>query len=55
MVADAVLGKEKDKQVGQIFTQSFVWAEAIDTAADVYNGFVFWSMLTSLGLLVWCK
>ncbi|KAH9214997.1 calcofluor white hypersensitive protein-like protein [Leptodontidium sp. 2 PMI_412] len=53
MVADAVLEKEKGKQVGQVFNQTFVWAEAIDTAADVYNGFVFWSMLTSLGLLVW--
>ncbi|CZS97954.1 related to CWH43-putative sensor/transporter protein [Rhynchosporium agropyri] len=53
LVADAVLEKEKQQQAGQILNQSFSWAEAIDTAADVYNGFVFWSMLTSLGLLVW--
>ena len=25
----------------------------LDAAADIYNGFVFWSILTSLGLLVW--
>ncbi|KAE9369571.1 calcofluor white hypersensitive protein-like protein [Stipitochalara longipes BDJ] len=53
MVADAVLEKEKDKQVNQVFGQAFSWSEAIDAVADVYNGFVFWSMLTSLGVLVW--
>lgn len=53
MVADAVLQKEKEKQVGQVFGQAFSWAEGIDAVADVYNGFVFWSMLTSLGVLVW--
>lgn len=53
MVADAVLEKEKDKQVNQVFGQAFSWTEAIDAVADVYNGFVFWSMLTSLGVLVW--
>lgn len=25
----------------------------LDAAADIYNGFVFWSNLTSIGLLVW--
>ena len=61
----------KDKQVNQVFGQAFSWSEAIDAVADIYNGvssipwrcylslthlqFVFWSMLTSLGVLVWCK
>ncbi|PMD67311.1 calcofluor white hypersensitive protein-like protein [Hyaloscypha bicolor E] len=53
IVADAVLEKEKDKQVNQVFGQAFSWSEAIDAVADIYNGFVFWSMLTSLGVLVW--
>lgn len=25
----------------------------VDAAADIYNGFVFWSILSSLGILVW--
>ncbi|TAQ87624.1 hypothetical protein B7494_g4044 [Chlorociboria aeruginascens] len=53
MVVDTIIEKEKDKPVGQLFGQSFSWIEAIDAMADVYNGFIFWSMLTSLGLLVW--
>lgn len=52
-VADTVLEKHKDKDVGRVFAGGFSWPAAIDAAADVYNGFVFWSMLTSLGLLVW--
>ncbi|KAG5297368.1 calcofluor white hypersensitive protein [Histoplasma ohiense] len=50
---DAVLETQKDKPVGRTFGEGFFWAEAIDAAADVYNGFVFWSILTSLGVLVW--
>lgn len=54
LVADAILEKEyvilaphfvlanafsrKKKQVGQVFSQTFSWPEAIDAAADVYNG-----------------
>ncbi|KAH8819665.1 calcofluor white hypersensitive protein-like protein [Xylogone sp. PMI_703] len=53
MVSDKILEKEKDKQIGQVFGQGFSWPDAIDAAADVYNGFVFWSILTSLGLCVW--
>ncbi|PGH21571.1 hypothetical protein AJ80_03131 [Polytolypa hystricis UAMH7299] len=49
----ADIEKQKDKAVGRALTQKFIWSEAIDAAADVYNGFVFWSTLTSLGLLVW--
>ncbi|KAL2375201.1 hypothetical protein RJZ57_000332, partial [Blastomyces gilchristii] len=50
---DAVLETQKDKPVGRTFGEGFFWAEALDAAADVYNGFVFWSILTSLGVLVW--
>ncbi|KAI9822312.1 MAG: hypothetical protein M1827_000030 [Pycnora praestabilis] len=53
MVADAVLEKKKDRQVAQVFGGAFSVDEAFDAIADVYNGFVFWSMLVSLGLLVW--
>ncbi|KAI9822117.1 MAG: hypothetical protein M1832_003119 [Thelocarpon impressellum] len=52
-VADAVLEKEKDKPIGQTFGGVFTWNEAIDAAADIYNGFVFWSILTSLGASIW--
>ncbi|OJD28075.1 hypothetical protein ACJ73_00531 [Blastomyces percursus] len=50
---DSVLETQKDKPVGRTFGEGFFWAEALDAAADVYNGFVFWSILTSLGVLVW--
>ncbi|ORY06025.1 calcofluor white hypersensitive protein-like protein [Clohesyomyces aquaticus] len=52
-VSDAVLEKQKDKEVGAVFASGFSWSGLVDAAADVYNGFAFWSMLTSLGLLVW--
>ncbi|KAG9232149.1 calcofluor white hypersensitive protein-like protein [Amylocarpus encephaloides] len=53
MLEDAAPEKQKDKQVQQVFGQAFSWNEAIDVVADVYNGFVFWSILTSLGMVVW--
>ncbi|KAF2470272.1 calcofluor white hypersensitive protein-like protein [Lindgomyces ingoldianus] len=52
-VSGAVLEKQKDREVGQVFAGGFSWPRLLDAAADVYNGFAFWSMLTSLGLLVW--
>ncbi|POR36968.1 Protein cwh43 [Tolypocladium paradoxum] len=52
-VPTAVLEKEKDKATGGVFSLRFTWTEALDTAANVYHGFIFWSMLTSLGLVVW--
>ncbi|KAH0559759.1 hypothetical protein GP486_003722 [Trichoglossum hirsutum] len=52
-LSDALLEKEKDKPIGKTFDGNFSWSGAIDAAADVYNGFVFWSMLTSLGLTIW--
>ncbi|KAF2685590.1 calcofluor white hypersensitive protein [Lentithecium fluviatile CBS 122367] len=52
-VSDAVLEKEKNKEVSAVFTSAFSWIGLLDATADVYNGFVFWSMLTSLGVSVW--
>lgn len=52
-LADAVLEKQKNKEVGKVFAGAFSWSGFFDALADVYNGFQFWSMLTSLGLLVW--
>lgn len=52
-VLDAELDERKGKDVDHVFGRGFNWPEAIDALADVYNGFVFWSVLTSLGLLVW--
>lgn len=36
-----------------MFGKGFSWNEALDAVADVFNGYVFWTTLTSLGLLVW--
>jgi hypothetical protein len=52
-MVDDVREKEKDKPVGKALDQPFSWSDAIDALADTYTGFVFWSMLTSLGLVVW--
>ncbi|KAI0397980.1 Frag1/DRAM/Sfk1 family protein [Xylariaceae sp. FL0594] len=35
------------------FDPRFSWPELFETAAEVYHGYVFWSMLTSLGVLIW--
>jgi hypothetical protein len=37
-VSDAVLEKEKDKPIGQVFDGRFSWAALIDAVADVYLG-----------------
>ncbi|KAK5630365.1 hypothetical protein RRF57_006080 [Xylaria bambusicola] len=46
------LKKKKVKSTAGI-TARFSWPELFDTAADVYHGYVFWSMLTSMGILIW--
>ncbi|KAI1349775.1 Frag1/DRAM/Sfk1 family protein [Xylaria sp. FL0043] len=45
--------KEKIKATAGIATTRFAWSELFDTTADVYHGYVFWSMLTSMGVLIW--
>ncbi|BDD56780.1 hypothetical protein MAP00_002202 [Monascus purpureus] len=50
---DAVLEKKKGSPVANTFGEGFFWTEVMDAAADVYNAFVFWSMLTSISLLIW--
>ncbi|KAF2827561.1 calcofluor white hypersensitive protein [Ophiobolus disseminans] len=52
-VSDAILEKEKGKEIGATFSGAFSVFGLLDAVADVYNGFVFWSMLTSLGVCVW--
>ncbi|GIJ87597.1 hypothetical protein Asppvi_006507 [Aspergillus pseudoviridinutans] len=47
------VSRGKGKPVGNTFGEGFFWPEVLDAAADVYNGYVFWSMATALGLLVW--
>jgi hypothetical protein len=37
-VSDAVLEKEKDKPIGQVFDGRFSWAALLDALADVYLG-----------------
>ncbi|KAI9886639.1 MAG: hypothetical protein M1823_001553 [Watsoniomyces obsoletus] len=53
LAVQKVLEREKDKPVGRVFGGRFSWDDSVDALADVYNGFVFWSLLTSLGLSVW--
>ncbi|KAK4238795.1 Frag1/DRAM/Sfk1 family-domain-containing protein [Achaetomium macrosporum] len=52
-VPTAVLEKEKEKATGGVFSAGFRLGEALDIAADVYHGYVFWSILTSLGVVIW--
>lgn len=37
-LADAVLEKEKDKEIAQVFDKGFSWSEAFDALADIYCG-----------------
>ena len=53
MLADELGEMEKDKPIGNALSTPLSWNEIFDAIADTYNGFVFWSMLTSLGLVVW--
>ncbi|KAH7028872.1 Frag1/DRAM/Sfk1 family-domain-containing protein [Microdochium trichocladiopsis] len=50
---NAALDKEKSKATAGAFDGRFSLMEVLDTVAEVYHGFVFWSMLTSLGLVIW--
>lgn len=48
-----VLEKEKIQATVGVFETEFSWSDVFDTAAEVYHGYVFWSMLTSLGIVIW--
>ncbi|KAJ4289921.1 Protein cwh43 [Collariella sp. IMI 366227] len=52
-VPTVVLEKEKENATASIASAGFRLGEAIDIVAYVYHGFVFWSTLTSLGIVVW--
>ncbi|TKA67899.1 hypothetical protein B0A55_09714, partial [Friedmanniomyces simplex] len=43
---DTFLETQKDKPIGQVFDTKFQWNEMLDA-------FIFWSVLTSLGLVCW--
>ncbi|KAK6543152.1 hypothetical protein TWF694_007071 [Orbilia ellipsospora] len=45
--------KKEKRPLAQEFTTAFSWAAMIDTLSDLYLGFAFWSILTSLGVVVW--
>ncbi|CAI7579360.1 unnamed protein product [Penicillium glandicola] len=47
------VSRGKGKPVGNTFGEGFFWTEIIDAASDVYNGFVFWTIVTALPVLVW--
>ncbi|ELQ35082.1 calcofluor white hypersensitive protein [Pyricularia oryzae Y34] len=49
----AVLEKEKEKATAGLMHQKVTPSGMLDIAADVYHGFVFWSILTSLGVTIW--
>ncbi|KAK8100997.1 calcofluor white hypersensitive protein [Apiospora kogelbergensis] len=49
----AALEQQKTKATGGIFSVKFTWRETFDTIAEVYHGYVFWSTLTGLGLVIW--
>ncbi|KXG48690.1 Endonuclease/exonuclease/phosphatase [Penicillium griseofulvum] len=47
------VSRGKGKPVGNTFGEGFFWTEIIDAVSDVYNGFVFWTIVTALPVLVW--
>ncbi|KAH0609548.1 uncharacterized protein H6S33_013034 [Morchella sextelata] len=56
MLSDTLLEKAKDDRMRisqQLLGENFSWDHMIDIAADIYSGFMFWSILTSLGVTIW--
>ncbi|KAI5859843.1 Frag1/DRAM/Sfk1 family-domain-containing protein [Durotheca rogersii] len=45
--------KERGKAIPGAFNGKLPWFEIFDTVAEVYHGFVFWSALTGLGVVIW--
>ncbi|KAH6616106.1 Frag1/DRAM/Sfk1 family-domain-containing protein [Chaetomium sp. MPI-SDFR-AT-0129] len=45
--------EKENEAIADFFATEYRLSDALDIAADVYHGFVFWSILTSLGLCVW--
>ncbi|ETN45384.1 uncharacterized protein HMPREF1541_09215 [Cyphellophora europaea CBS 101466] len=49
----------KAKNSNQPFVQAstfegpYYWPAVLDAAADIFSGYVFWSILTSLGVVIW--
>ncbi|KAL2415836.1 Protein CWH43 [Exophiala dermatitidis] len=55
LLKDSVKDKERDSPFIQTstFEGPYYWPAMLDAAADIFHGFIFWSILTSLGVLVW--
>ncbi|KAI1757708.1 Frag1/DRAM/Sfk1 family protein [Xylaria castorea] len=47
------LEKEKSRATAGILNVRFSLSDLFDITANVYHGYVFWSMLTSMGILIW--
>ncbi|KAH8890504.1 hypothetical protein GQ53DRAFT_177821 [Thozetella sp. PMI_491] len=52
-VPTAVLEKEKEQALAGIYSAGFSLSATLDIMADVYQGFVFWTTLTGLGVVIW--
>ncbi|RPB25516.1 hypothetical protein L211DRAFT_861313 [Terfezia boudieri ATCC MYA-4762] len=53
-MADYVAEKTKnDNNLKALVSGKFSWVGMIDAIADVYTGFMFWTILTSLGVTIW--
>ncbi|KIY02610.1 uncharacterized protein Z520_01075 [Fonsecaea multimorphosa CBS 102226] len=55
LLKDALKEKERESPLIQTstFDGPYYWPAMLDAAADVLHGFFFWSILTSLGVLIW--
>ncbi|KAI1608642.1 Frag1/DRAM/Sfk1 family-domain-containing protein [Exophiala viscosa] len=55
LLKDSVKEKERDSALIQTstFEGPYYWPAMLDATADILHGFFFWSILTSLGVLVW--
>lgn len=54
-ITDSFEKSKKDSQhnFNKLLGQPYPWSRSLDVVADIYSGFVFWSILTSLGVTIW--
>ncbi|KAI1325588.1 Frag1/DRAM/Sfk1 family protein [Xylariaceae sp. FL0255] len=48
-----IVNKDEGAMPAPMFSKRISWPGLVDATTEVYQGFVFWSMLTSLGLVIW--
>ncbi|RMZ90266.1 hypothetical protein DV736_g2533, partial [Chaetothyriales sp. CBS 134916] len=55
LIKDDIKKKARDDPLAQLstFDAPNYWPALLDAAADIYSGYVFWSILTSLGICIW--